>query len=46
VDAECVVVPGIPRDKKGLMAGLLFADDLEGNESTLQGRKALSGAVS
>jgi len=40
-----VVVPGVPRDKEGLMAGLLFADDLEGNGNSLQGMHYLAQLV-
>jgi len=41
-----VAVPGAPRGKEWLVAGLLLADDLEGNGSTLQGTRSLAQLVS
>jgi len=41
-----VVVLGIPKDEEGQMAGLLFADDLEGNGNSLEGMHYLAQVVS
>lgn len=40
-----MIVPGVPVNEEGAMTGLLFADDLEGSQSTPQGVHNLAKMV-